>query len=95
MLFSKTYVPECKAVKAVLEDYHMSLEDYEATEIEARQDVNQIENYFQILCLTDSRAVPQLFVDGKYVGGYEKILRMHASGELREILQRAGVPIAR
>ena len=57
MLFSKSYVPECKEVKAVLEEFGMSEDVYEFTDIEKRQDVNQIENYFQILCLTDNRAV--------------------------------------
>ena len=57
MLFSKSYVPECAEVKDVLEGFSMSDEHYEVVELEKRQDVNQIENYFQILCLTDNRAV--------------------------------------
>ena len=57
MLFSKSYVPECKEVKEVLEEFGMSADHYEFVELEKRQDVNQIENYFQILCLTNNRAV--------------------------------------
>ena len=61
MLFSKTYVPECKEVKKILKKFLFIDGAYEATEIEKRQDVNQIENYFQILCLTDNRAVSETF----------------------------------
>ncbi|CAE1311245.1 grxC [Acanthosepion pharaonis] len=57
-------------------------------EIECRQDVNQIENYFQILCLTDRREVPQLFIDRKHIGGPKEILLLHRTGDLEKILQR-------
>lgn len=57
MLFSKSYSPECKIVKAILKKYNLSPNFYEATEIEKRQDCTQIENYFQVLCLTNNRAV--------------------------------------
>ncbi|XP_076451426.1 glutaredoxin-1-like [Babylonia areolata] len=90
MLFSKSYVPECKEVKSVLAEFQMSPAIYEYVEIEKRQDVNQIENYFQILCLTDNRAVPQLFVDKRYIGGHEEIMRMHNNGTLKTVLQEAG-----
>ncbi|KAL8587370.1 hypothetical protein ACOMHN_045617 [Nucella lapillus] len=89
MLFSKSYVPECKEVKAVMEEFKMTPDVYEFVDIEKRQDVNQIENYFQVLCLTDNRAVPQLFVDRRYVGGHEEIMRMHSNGTLKKLLQDA------
>ncbi len=57
LMFSKTYSPECKQIKALLSDYKMSSQDFEIIEIEKRQDCSQIEDYFQTLCLTDSRAV--------------------------------------
>ena len=34
--------------------------------------------------------VPQLFVDGNYVGGEKEIELYHESGELKKILQKAG-----
>lgn len=56
-LFSKTTSPACKTIKGVLEGYGLKFPNYETVEIETRQDCNQIENYFQILCLTDRREV--------------------------------------
>ncbi|XP_013386392.1 glutaredoxin [Lingula anatina] len=90
MLFSRSYDPECKRIKSYLDEYKMSPQIYEVAEIECRQDVTQIENYFQIICLTDSRAVPQLFVDGKYAGGEKEITRNHESGKLKEMLKKVG-----
>ena len=57
ILFTKSYSPECKLVRGLLDEYKLSDTEFEVVEIERRQDVVQIENYFQILCLTDSRAV--------------------------------------
>jgi hypothetical protein len=57
MLFSKTHSPECARVKEILSGFKMDPQTYEVAEIECRQDCNQIENYFQIICLTDRREV--------------------------------------
>jgi glutaredoxin-related protein len=34
--------------------------------------------------------VPQLFIDGKYIGGEKEITRMHSTGDLGKILVTAG-----
>jgi len=57
LLFSKTFSPSCKEIKEILDGYGLKFPHYECVEIEARQDCNQIENYFQVLCLTDRRDV--------------------------------------
>lgn len=61
MLFSKSYSPDSNYAKKILSAYNMSHAAYEFVDIEARQDCTQIENYFQILCLTDTREV-SLFI---------------------------------
>ena len=57
MLFTKKHCIDSKAVKEILQKYGLKDSVYESVEIECRQDVTQIENYFQVLCLTDSRSV--------------------------------------
>ncbi|OWF37483.1 glutaredoxin-C8-like [Mizuhopecten yessoensis] len=86
LLFSKKYSPESKMVKEIMDGYKLTNKTYEVVEIENRQDCNQIEDYFQIICLTDRREVPQLFVRGKYIGGEQEIRRLHESGNLGKIL---------
>lgn len=62
MMFSKTYSPECKAVKAIFSTYPLAPTHFEMVEIEKRQDCTQIENYFQTLCLTNNRAVSVILI---------------------------------
>ena len=57
LLFAKCGVPECTAARSALGEFNMKPADYEVAEIESRQDVSQIETYFQTICLTDTRAV--------------------------------------
>ena len=57
MMFTKKQSPECKEARAIMDEYGLSLDDYEVVEIERRQDCTQIENHFQIICLTDTRSV--------------------------------------
>lgn len=57
MLFSKGFCPESKSVREILSTYNMTPDTYEVCEIEKRRDCTQIENYFQVICLTDSREV--------------------------------------
>ena len=61
LLFSKTYSSDSTTVKKILEGYKLKFPNYEVVEIERRYDCNQIENYFQILCLTDRREVNFFF----------------------------------
>ena len=65
VMFAKSYSPECKMVRAIMEEYQMSPNVYEVCEIECRQDCTQIENYFQIVCQTDTRSVRQLQLCGQ------------------------------
>ncbi|GFO47270.1 glutaredoxin-like [Plakobranchus ocellatus] len=87
ILFSKSYSPECNGIKDIMDRFDLSDKDYEVIEIEKRQDCTQIENYFQILCLTDSRAVPQLFINGRYVGGEKELHMLQRSGELAKMIE--------
>ncbi|CAG5125546.1 unnamed protein product [Candidula unifasciata] len=87
VLFSKTYSPECSTAKDILDQYNLSDVEYQVVEIEKRQDCVQIENYLLALCLTDSRKVPLLFVEGRYIGSEQEISLLHSSSELKQVLK--------
>jgi len=38
--------------------------------------------------------IPQLYVDGKFIGGADIAMQMHNSGELVDVLQNAGIKSA-
>lgn len=62
MLFAKKHDPQCKTIRKMLDEYKLHHTNYEVAEIDSRQDCTQIENYFQIICLTDSRSVSTHFL---------------------------------
>ncbi|XP_076091126.1 uncharacterized protein LOC143063077 [Mytilus galloprovincialis] len=86
LLFSKSTDPDCNVAKNTFTEFNLGHDIYEVVEIEKRQDCTQIENYFQVLCLSDTREVPQLFIDGKYIGGWREIPQLHKSGKLAEMV---------
>ncbi|XP_014768061.2 uncharacterized protein LOC106867645, partial [Octopus bimaculoides] len=89
LLFCKSYIPACNRIIELLEPLNLDSDMYEIVFIDKRQDVVQIENYFQVLCLSDSREVPQLFICGKYFGGPEKIFYWNKLGKLAEKVHEA------
>ena len=64
ILFSKSYCPDSINAKKILSAFKLSQDIYEVVDIEKRQDCTQIENYFQILCMSDTREV-RIFVSFK------------------------------
>jgi cysteine synthase A len=50
--------------------------------------------YCAALCdMTDCKTFPQLFIDGKYIGGATDACIMWKKGELQPILREAGVKV--
>lgn len=86
LMFAKVWCSECKQAKSILDQYKMTPDTFEVLNIDSRQDCSKIENYFQVLCLTDRRNVPRLFINGKHIGDLEVIRRMHENNSLRKTL---------
>ena len=59
LMFTKKQSADCRNARDILESYKLKFPTYEVVEIESRQDCAQIENYFQIICQTDTRSVSQ------------------------------------
>ncbi|CAD7954937.1 unnamed protein product [Amoebophrya sp. A120] len=58
-------------------------EDYIFVDVLKSEDVREI-----IKEVSDWPTIPQLFVNGEFVGGAQILLEMHAAGELKELLQK-------
>ena len=52
-------------------------------EIDAGSDVNERDRLFQI---SGNKILPQIFVDGKYIGGYDKLEELEEEDALDEVL---------
>ena len=57
LMFTKKQCPDSKLARSIMGDYKLRTDVFECCDIDSRQDCTQIENYLQVLCLTDTRSV--------------------------------------
>jgi glutaredoxin 3 len=81
-VYSTAYCPYCHAAKDLLAKMEVAF-----TEIDLTGQPGERAR------LTDSAAgrstVPQIFIDGKAIGGFDELVALKASGELAELLGQA------
>ena len=80
-IFSKSYCPFCRKVKALFEELGQS---FCATELDQTADGAAIQAV--LLEMTKQRTVPSVFVKGQHVGGNDDVQAMAKSGELQRLL---------
>jgi glutaredoxin 3 len=69
----------CVRAKRLLQERGLAYEEFDvAHDDELRESVMQ---------RSGRRTVPQIFIDGKSIGGYEELAEMDASGELATLTQ--------
>merc|ERR1711970_1477582 len=88
LMVSKKYCIYCRWAKMILDKYNIKPEVYRILEIGNRSDAYEIMDYMQQL--TGARSVPRIFIGGQFVGGCSYIMKLHARGELLNLLQKAG-----
>ncbi|CAF2510230.1 unnamed protein product [Rotaria sp. Silwood2] len=86
MVFGKLNDPDSQQVKQILDQYFLPKDSYEWINIEKRQDCKQIENYFRILCFTDRRQTPYIFIDQLYFGSLFELNICLKNDSLKQIL---------
>ncbi|CAK9320716.1 unnamed protein product [Citrullus colocynthis] len=80
-MFSKSYCPYCLGAKRIFSELH---EKPFVVELDLRDDGSQIQSV--LLDLTGKRTVPQIFVNGKHIGGSDDLKAVVASGQLQKLL---------
>ncbi|XP_068221700.1 uncharacterized monothiol glutaredoxin ycf64-like [Palaemon carinicauda] len=81
--------PRCGFSNAVVQIMRMHGVDYDAYNVLADEKVRQgIKEY------SDWPTIPQVFINGEFVGGCDILLQLHQSGELIEELQKVGITSA-
>ena len=81
-IFSTGVCPICDNTKNLLTKWGIEYE-------EARVDLNRAE-LKQMLQVTDgARTVPQIMIDGKWIGGFTDLTELHMDGELDKLKQSA------
>ena len=78
VIYSTTYCPYCTAAKALLRSKGVGFEEIDVTrDPQRRAEMEQ---------LSKRRTVPQIFIDGQSIGGYDDACDLASSGELDRLL---------
>ncbi|PRQ47495.1 putative thioredoxin-disulfide reductase [Rosa chinensis] len=80
-IFSKSYCPYCLRAKRIFSELH---EQPYVVELDLRDDGGQIQSV--LLDVVGRSTVPQVFVNGKHIGGSDDLKAAVASGQLQKLL---------
>lgn len=78
VIYTTNYCPFCTRAKALLRSKSIDFEEIDVTHDERLQQ--------EIRRLSGRRTVPQIFIDGKPVGGYDDIKELDLAGKLDSLL---------
>jgi glutaredoxin 3 len=81
VVYSKEYCSFCKQAKALLQSKKIAFEEIDVTFDAVLQE--------EMHRLSGRRSVPQIFIDGKSVGGFEELRELDAGGELDRLLENS------
>ena len=83
-LYSTTYCSYCRAAKQLLTDRKLAF-----TEIDCTQDTATRQ---RLVDETGRKTVPQIYIDGVPIGGFDDLSRLDRSGELAKIAAGNAAP---
>ena len=74
VIYTKEWCPYCARAKALLESKGLAYREIDVSRDEVKQR--------EMLERSHRRTVPQLFIDGESMGGYDDLAELNATGEL-------------
>jgi len=80
VIYSTAYCPYCSAAKTLLRSKNIVFEEVDVTHDPARR--------AEMKRLSRRRTVPQIFIDGRSIGGYDDARQLEAAGELDRLVGR-------
>lgn len=80
LIYSTSHCPFCIRAKRLLNERGVS--DFREIMIDAQPEQRE-----HMIALTGRRTVPQVFIGGQHVGGYDDLAALDRRGELRPMLE--------
>ena len=78
VVYTTNYCPYCFGAKALLRSKKVEFEEVDVTDdLDRRAEMER---------LSGRRTVPQIFIDGQPIGGYDDARRLDTTGELDRLL---------
>jgi glutaredoxin 3 len=90
VMFSKTTCPFCYKAKEAL-NAEMGEGTYFVVELDEKENTSAIQDALKIV--TGARTVPRVFINQECIGGGDDTVAKHKSGELKELLRKAGATV--
>ncbi len=81
-IYTTNWCPYCTGAKALLRSKEIDFDEIDVTD--------DPEKRMEMEHLSQRRTVPQIFIDGKPIGGYDDARMLDATGELDKLLGIAG-----
>ena len=82
-IYSTGVCPICDKTKALLNKWNISYQEVRVDEDRAGlREMAEITN--------GARTVPQITIDGKWIGGFSELTELHMEGELDALVERQG-----
>lgn len=78
VIYSKDSCPYCDMAKELFDSKGIAYE-----EIKVDQDKQQLE---EMVKLSNRRTVPQIFINGQSIGGYDDLTTLVKNGKLKDLL---------
>ncbi|CAJ0609141.1 unnamed protein product [Cylicocyclus nassatus] len=85
VMYSKTYCPYSRKLKIILSRYPIN--DLKVIELDRQKEMKNMQRILKRM--TGRSTVPQLFIDGEFIGGHDDTKVIEDRGELRQILMKA------
>lgn len=82
IIYTTNWCPYCNGAKALLRSKSVEFEEIDVTE--------DLKKRIEMERLSHRRTVPQIFIDGRAIGGYDEARMLDAIGELDKLLGIAG-----
>ena len=77
-IYTKNWCPYCHAAKALLNDEGLAFEDIDVTDDGQREQ--------EMVRRSKRRTVPQIFIGGVHVGGFDDLHALQVNGELDRVV---------
>ena len=78
VIYTTSYCPYCTGAKAFLRAKHVKFEEIDVTDDPAKR--------AEMERLSQRWTVPQIFIDGRPIGGYDDMRQLDVSGKLDPLL---------
>ena len=77
-IYTTNWCPSCTSAKKLLESLNIQYKEINIEESNLSRE--------QLVDLTGGYTVPQIIINSRYIGGYDKLLYLHQNNKLEELL---------